>query len=265
MLNVQNEDAIMRSLADFVRCDPTNSLASHNHMKIYDEPVVGVAAADDTYFSYYREKGVAGPNFILPGEWLLGARSVISYFLPFSKEVRDSNRKSGMPSQEWVSARIDGEDFNNLTRTFLVKLLKTMGADAMTPGFDPRFRVENIESNWSERHVAFIAGLGTFGLHRALITSKGSAGRIGSIITTLELKPTPRNYDSYYQYCPYLTEGKCGVCMKRCPPSAIDKDGKDNKACGGYIDNEIRPIYAPRYGCAKCNIDVPCEYKIPVV
>lgn len=113
--------------------------------------------------------------------------------------------------------------------------------------------------------MAFVAGLGTFGLHRALITAKGTAGRIGSIITTLALTPTDRNYTQYFEYCPFLINGKCGACIKNCPSSAITKEGKVNRSCGDYINKEILSIFAPRYGCGKCNINVPCEYRIPEI
>jgi hypothetical protein len=40
-------------------------------------------------------------------------------------------------------------------------------------------------------------------------------------------------------------------------------EGKDHQICGDYIDREILSRYAPRYGCAKCNISVPCEDRNP--
>ena len=36
-------------------------------------------------------------------------------------------------------------------------------------------------STWSERHVAYVSGLGTFGLSGGLITAKGQAVRLGSV------------------------------------------------------------------------------------
>jgi len=265
MLNTQYEAYIIEKITEFVDNDQSNTLPAHNNMKIYGSPLVGFASAEDAYFKEFQKPGIVGTNFILPEEWLPEAKSVISYFLPFTKEIRDSNRKPGLPSEEWVSARIDGESFNNKLRAFLALLLKDLNSDAVAPTMDPRFKVVEKISNWSERHIAFVAGLGTFGLHRALITSMGTAGRLGSVITTLNLDPTPRAYTQYFEYCSYLTGGKCGACIKRCPPAAITKEGKDHKVCGDYMDKEIQPIFTPRYGCAKCNINVPCEYKIPEI
>lgn len=258
------ENFIKNKIIEFVNTDPRNVLLAHNNMKIYDEPLIGIASADDDYFVEFQKPDIIGKNFMLPSDWLNGAKSVISYFLPFTKEIRDSNRMPGLPSQEWMSARIDGEKFNNAVRSYIVEELKKINVDAVAPSLDKRFRIDKIISNWSERHIAFIAGLGTFGLHRAVITSKGTAGRFGSVITTLKLTPTKRNYTHYFEYCLYLTQEKCGACIAKCPINAINKNGKDNKLCSEYIDKEILSIYAPRYGCAKCNMNVPCEFKIPL-
>lgn len=260
-----DETGIREKLTEFVLGDPRNAMAAHGGMRMYDAPLVGFAAADDPYFEEFRKPGVIGPGLLLPRDWLPNASTVISYFLPFTEGVVASNRTPGLPSEEWVSARIDGEAFNNAVRAYLVSLLRETGEEAVAPGVDPRFQVAERVSNWSERHAAFAAGLGTFGLHRALITAKGTAGRIGSVITSCAFTPTKRAYTQYFEYCPYLTRGKCGACMKRCPPAAITESGKDHRICGDYLDNEILPLYAPRYGCAKCNTRVPCEHGIPAV
>ena len=80
-------------------------------------------------------------------------------------------------------------------------------------------------SNWSERHVAFVCGLGTFGLSKGLITKKGIAGRFGSIITELTLSPDQREYHCIYEYC-----SMCGACVKNCPVNAISLDKGKNHA-----------------------------------
>lgn len=267
--------------------DSRNALKEQGGVSIYDSPLVAVAAADDPWFQKFREPGIIGPEFMVPGEWLEGARSVISYFLPFSKEVRESNRHPGMPSEEWLSSRVEGESFNDFLRTFLTGLIRGMGGDAVAPALDRRYmkypssaealsaRFEGaalwpgqfinagMSSNWSERHVAFAAGLGTFGLHKGLISEKGCAGRYGSVVTTLELRPTVRKYSHPYEYCPYLMNGGCGACIRRCPSGAIAKEGKNKEVCNTYIETRIHALYVTRWGCAKCNLNVPCESGIP--
>lgn len=113
-------------------------------------------------------------------------------------------------------------------------------------------------SNWSERHVAYVAGQGTFSLSRGLITEKGVAGRFGSIVTSLSLPADTRKYTEVDEYC-----NRCGACLANCPVHAISfEKGKSHEPCGAYLD-ETAFKFSPRYGCGKCQVDVPCECNIP--
>ena len=191
---------------------------------------------------------------------MVGEReSVISYFLPFTKRVREANRLLGLPATEWLYGRIEGERFNVALREFMAHLFIDAGYDAVAPALDARYKVTNRRSNWSERHVAYVAGLGTFSLSCSLITKLGSAGRLGSVVTSAELTPTPRSYQSVDEYCT-----RCGSCIPRCPPLAITERGKDHAVCSDYLDR-VKVRYSPRYGCGKCQTGVPCEYQIPAV
>jgi len=257
------EQEILQAITDFVRQAPGNALAAHGGMRMYDDPILAVASADDLLFARFPEPQILGERFMQPEQWLAGCRSILAYFLPFTQELRDTNKRPGLPSEAWVSARIDGEALNEAVRTFLVEFLVQRGARACAPCLDPRFKVTARVANWSERHAAMVAGLGTFGLHRALITARGTAGRLGSVVTTLALPATPRPYARHDEYCLFLNGGRCGACIRRCPPAAISGAGKDHALCGGYIDREVLSRFRPRYGCAKCNIAVPCEAGIP--
>lgn len=257
------EAAIGEQLVAFVVGDPGNSLAAHDGMTIYDAPLVSIAAADDPLFARLKEPEVVGPHYLAPAEWLPGARSVISYFLPFTEAVRSSNRQPGLPSSEWVSARIDGEAFNVSARKMLVAMVERLGGQGIAPAIDPRFEVQPVTSNWSERHVGYVAGLGTFGLHRHLITARGSAGRIGSVVTTLALAPTLRSYEDPYENCLWFRDGSCGICLDRCPTGALTEAGKDKYICKHYLEETVWAIFKPRYGCAKCQVAVPCEDALP--
>ena len=172
---------IHQAAAGFIAGTPLNAAAEIGLEKIYDKPLIGVASAGDALFATCKDEKVVGPWHLLPREWLPEAQSVISYFLPFSQTVREANRKGDLPAVEWLYARIEGEAVNNALRKFLIEWFVQAGYQAMSPGLDARFAVADRKSNWSERHVAFVAGLGTFSLNRSLITKAGAAGRFGSI------------------------------------------------------------------------------------
>ena len=233
---------------------------------IYDAPLMGCAAADDPLFAYMKQRSdIYGPTLRLPEEWLPGAVSVVSFFLPLSKAIRDSNRGDlTRPSDLWLHGRTEGQAFLNRATVYLAELLREVGGQVVVPALDPAFSVirdparqERGEppyvSNWSERHAAFTAGLGTFSLSKHLITEKGVSGRFGSLITDLPLAVTPRPYTDPYEYCTF-----CGACRKRCIVNAIGPQEKDNRICSDF-QHQMRERFAPRHGCGKCQLSVPCE------
>ena len=237
-------------------------------LRFFAPPLVGCAAADDPIFAQMQsDPKIIGDVFRTPQEWLPGAKSVISLFFPKTETVRRSNYEGPEPSAEWLHARIEGQEFLKYAIQTLKRWLEEAGYQAVvplyTPDFTIRFNADDPElpavaSSWSERHVAFAAGLGTFGLAKNLITEKGDAGRITSLVTDAEFPPTLRRYTDPYEYCTF-----CGACARRCPVGAISPErGKDVFSCKAHVEKQ-KLLYAPRYGCAKCQLRVPCETGIP--
>lgn len=236
-------------------------------LKLFDTPILAFAAADDVYFLKLKQQSAVGEHFMLPEEWLPAAKTVISIFLPFSAEVKNGNgRNMTWPSDEWLHARIEGQVLLNRLCLHLKSELIDAGYPSIVPSMDERFwsnggsqdREAKFSSNWSERHIAFVCGHGTFGLSKGLITRKGIAGRFGSIVTELGLAPDVRDYTDLYEYCTM-----CGRCVNNCPVGAISREkGKDHKLCSDFLD-ETKARHNPRYACGKCQVRVPCESKIP--
>jgi epoxyqueuosine reductase len=245
--------SIKRQLDDYLLGSPDNLVADLDGMRIFDPCLLAVASTDDALWEKLKQPDVIGPPHLSPAEWLEGAQSVICCFLPYTSRVRFANRRKGWPATEWLYGRYEGAMFVDVICRFLVDTLLKTGTRAIAPALDSRFAVVDRRSNWSERHAAFVAGLGTFSLNRSLITELGSAGRLFSVVTELALKPTPRPYTRFDEYCT-----KCGACIRRCPPRAVDENGKDNAACSEYLQ-KTRQRYQPRYGCGKCQTAVPCE------
>ncbi|HQE66165.1 MAG TPA: 4Fe-4S binding protein [Bacillota bacterium] len=273
-----NRHDIIKASAYFVENSKDNYITKHAAisdkvagMKIFEEPIFAFGSADDEYFSLLKKPSVIGKHFLLPKEWLPQSETVISFFLPFSEAVRKGNAEDRVwPSEEWLHGRIEGQIMVNSLCLYLKSLLTSAGYDCIIPSLDERFwsitKPEStsshpgvsFSSNWSERHAAFVCGLGTFGLSKGLISKKGMSGRIGSIITELFLPPDNREYTGIYEYC-----SMCGTCVKNCPVNAISiEKGKNHNQCSDFL-NKISARYKPRYGCGKCQVAVPCESEIP--
>lgn len=247
----------------FLDASEENSLGEKE--RIYDAPLFGFSSADDPLYQEFTKDHIVGDGFMPPKFWLPAAKSVISFFLPFSDIVKSSNAIDRFePSIEWLHGRWEGQMVINKLSQYLVDELVAAGFQAVAPSLDARFkgfRNHNglpMTSSWSERHVAFISGLGTFGLSKGLITERGIAGRFGSVVTNAEFEELPRKYTEPYEYCV-----KCGACAVRCPAEAITiENGKDQIVCQVFVE-ATRTKYKPMYGCGKCQVDVPCQSGIP--
>ncbi|MCC8166324.1 MAG: 4Fe-4S binding protein [Planctomycetes bacterium] len=228
-------------------------------LRLCDAPIFGFGDPDDPVFD---ELNTPAANVVLrPSEWLPGVKTIISFFLPFTEQVKKGNsRDLSYPSLEWLHARIDGQKVVSALAVSIQTFLKENGHDAVAPGLEAKFlaNYDIYSSNWSERHIAFVCGLGTFGLSKGLITKRGMAGRFCSILTTLALPPTPREYRDIYEYC-----NRCGVCVRNCPVQAISlENGKAHQPCSDFLD-DVLAKHDPYYGCGKCQVRVPCANGVP--
>jgi len=262
---------------DFLKKSPLNFVSKEDAirpelagMKIYEEPIFGAAAADSSLFFDFKKPEVVHPEAMLPSDWLPEAKSVISFFLPFTEQVKRSNAADGSKaSDEWLHARIEGQMMLEELGRYLCGLLKAEGEQAVFPTTDSGLRIISpVISNWSERHVAYACGLGTFGVSRGLITKKGMAGRFGSVVTSAVFPATEHEYSDPFEYCIM-----CGKCQQNCPVQAIDIkkgviNGKDQTICAPFIRESHLPPHGVnqrvRYGCGKCQVNVPCENGIPL-
>ena len=60
-------------------------------LRLFECPIIGVAAANDPLFEEMLDEKAVGKQMLKPSDWLDGAQSVVSYFLPMSERVRQSN------------------------------------------------------------------------------------------------------------------------------------------------------------------------------
>ena len=231
-------------------------------MKIFEDPIFAFGSADDEGFEMLKNPEVIGKHYLMPIEWLSNAKTVITFFLPFTDEIIKSNRiYKKWPSYEWLHGRIEGQKLVVALNKFINYKLIEEDYDSIVPTLDEKFFFTkdqpgkpHFSSNWSERHASFVCGLGTFGLSKGIITKKGMAGRLGSVITSLEIEPDEKDYKDIYEYCTM-----CGACIRKCPVDAITlENGKDHKICSDFLDITSEK-YKPRYGCGKCQVSVPCE------
>lgn len=287
---LKNPNQILEQLIkNFIHESHQNRRTPLDHGIYWEEPLVGFTSGSNPLFFEY--KSIIGSFHLTPREIIASALkergrelllseveqiSVVSWILPAAKDTRKSNRgEDQFPSKLWAYTRDFGEACNNALRRHVVGFLEDLGFVAVAPLLMPTFRYLRDErvgwaSPWSERHVAYACGLGTFSLNDGLITPKGIAVRLGSVVTLLKLTPTEKKYNHYKENCLLFRNEKCGKCISRCPAGAITESGHDKDKCHEYINSELlnekRLSYGlekPSSSCGLCQTAVPCEFEIP--
>jgi hypothetical protein len=121
-----------------------------------------------------------------------------SVVLPISELIRESNRsQQDYGSREWALLRSFGDEiFIKGFIHYLENFLSQKGHRTIGPCGAEWFKIQGSDkgpiSNWSERHIAYVAGLGTFSINDGFITEKGIAIRLISVVTELKLAPDSR-------------------------------------------------------------------------
>jgi epoxyqueuosine reductase len=267
---------IEREIKSFVLNSPLNRMPEDENQLIFDEPLVKFADGNDDLFNQF--KSIIAPTHLTPREALVAifhknpdyigkSISVISWILPIAVKTRKSNREQKTtPSRLWANTRWYGEKFNDALRDYVVNNLKVRGYMAVAPTKLPSLNKPSKDqipySNWSERHIAYVAGHGTFSLSDGFITEKGIAHRCGSVVIDLELPASVRTATSPYSNCLYYINKSCKACVARCPGNAITENGHDKVKCLNYTHTfkQLREDWQmASFGCGLCQTKVPCE------
>ncbi len=277
-------DWLIALINEYVAASPENDLKLQKKEKVFDKPLVGFSNGADELYTIYKNH--IGSFYLTPAEMFEKTLpehgctptelTVISWIIPSTKTTRkEQGSQDKFPSERWIRTRAYGEDFNNAIRRFVVRELPKKGVQAIAPLLSSPWKRSDQGpyapcSNWSERHAAFAAGLGTFGLCDGLITAVGKAVRIGSVIAKLRLQPSKRPYIDRHAYCLHYTHDTCRACIPRCPVKALSEKGHDKKRCMAYTEKAMNSYIKKTYGldtyaCGLCQAEVPCTYKIPTL
>ncbi len=238
----------------------------------WGEPLIGFAEA--CHPEILNIKHSVSPAHKLPTDVLAAASIVIAYFVPFTRELAETNRSGGdIASPEWALAYEETNAMFRRMNEYMISRLSEMGYEAAVPPEASTFDREKLISNWSQRHFARAAGLGTFGINNMLITRSGCCGRYGTIVTNLDVEPDQPLEE---ELCIYKKNGRCGACIGRCPSGALTLLGFEREKCfrilrknaelyqdlGSSYLNETgdQPNSAGSEVCGKCTVNLPCSF-----
>ena len=251
------KDSIEKAIRDVVK----NRMGKETIRTKWRDPLIGFADATDVLFEKLKE--VVRPSHSMPADLLPNARTVIVYFLPFEKHIARSNRKEHYASEQWAVAYVETNQLIRDINRHLSTILHDKGYHSADLPPTHNFDTEQLMSDWSHKHIAYIAGLGKFGTHHLLITDKGCCGRFGSLITEAVIQPTKR---SDGENCLYKHNTSCRLCIKKCVVGALNEDFFDRHTCYALLleNAEIHKKEGLADVCGKCTSVVPCSFINPV-
>ena len=276
------------AIRDKVLNHPENSMEYPFYGEpIFDAPLVDFVRGDDPIFKSYKE--IIGPHHFTPEEIMAwqaerngvaappaGEISVVSVVMPLTEKTKQDNRRQDQwLSERWAQTRLSGEIFSQTWVREMVTQLMDQGILAIAPDVTPMFNKKRYPrvgwaSPWSHRHMAYAAGLGTFGMHDFFITEKGCAHRLASFVVHLPLRPGRVRPDDIHAGCLHYQGYKCLKCARRCPVGAItEESAHDKEACYRRVARTVKycnkNFHIFIYGCGLCATGVPCESGIPEI
>ncbi|HOW13371.1 epoxyqueuosine reductase [Methanosarcina sp.] len=222
----------------------------------YREPLIGYASASDSIFD--EMKKIIGPHHLHPKEIFPEAKTVVSFFLPFEKELVRLNWRSSEPVKEWILAKGETDLLIGEISEKLTAELAKDGIEAFVPSIVFDYKNKGFDITWSHKSAAYAAGLGTFGVHQMLITKAGCSGRFGTILISAKIPPTLRPTE---EFCRHKKGEKCLVCLDRCPAGAVTIKGLDREKCFRLLqENEKAFPELNQHACGKCATG-PCSLR----
>jgi epoxyqueuosine reductase QueG len=228
---------------------------------LWKEPIIEIISAQDEKLNTLKES--VSSEHLMPFDILPDARSIISFFIPFQDEIVTSNIGGTRASKEWALAYIKTNDLIKTINNRIEALMEKSGNKAGKIPATHNFDTERLISNWSHRHIAHIAGMGTFGINNMLITRNGCCGRFGSIVISYGFE----NYTvkETKERCLHKINGSCGMCQKKCEMNAYKAGIFNRQRC--YTKCLENAEYHKSLGyadvCGKCLAGLPCSTKDP--
>ncbi|MEG0377281.1 MAG: epoxyqueuosine reductase, partial [Eubacterium sp.] len=260
---------IQSFIIDYVKTEDEHGLIPN----IWREPLVRFGDVKHPELEDLRR--LVHPEHVIPRLLFPEARTIIAYFIPFTKAIGDSNIKGRLSSKEWAMAYEKTNAAISRLNEALIEFLKTRGIRAAVPVEAGWYDESVLKSKWSYRHIARLCGLGTFGKNNMLITEAGCCGRLGVLVTDLDIAP---DVPIVEEYCLYKKDGSCGACIPRCPSEALSTEGYDRFVCNALCGEnaEVHVGYGTSYKlentnkaltgtntCGKCVVGLPCTYGRP--
>ena len=250
---------------------------------LYDDLLIGFQKADHPVFAQIAQ---IIPEHLIPYDFLPESMleknskrvglSVVSFSFCLNKKTVDENASAEFyPSHSWYVSTNRFNEFTSVFKRFIGNFFDQNKIRYVFPNsIKEKYRIirkNGIKySTWSERHIAYACGLGSFGLHGSLITDKGCAHRLMSVIIDNSFYNYNEPDQPWNKNCLSANNIKCGTCIKKCPVNSIQTTGRSIINCLKHESDENKEASKRLYGyemeaCGLCMSGVPCSTVNPML
>ena len=228
----------------------------------WKDPIIEIISANDNKLNILKK--VISVEHFMPNDILPDAKSIISFFIPFQDSIVKNNIEGIMASKEWAMAYIKTNDLIRIINENIEKLMTKKGYKTGKIPATHNFDKDKLISNWSHRHIAYIAGIGTFGINNMLITKNGCCGRFGSIVINYEFNEYRQDIE-IKEKCINKVNGSCGICINKCIVNAYENNKFNRHKCYKQCleNDEFHKTNGNASVCGKCIVGLPCSVKEP--
>ena len=254
-------EELRKIVVEFVAAEPER-LGSEG---FWQKPLL-VSASIDERFKVLPQ--IASNEHLHPHDLLPSAKSLIVFFIPFTRNLIKENKKGDRPCRNWGLAYVQTNDLIERLSKALEQLLIDKGFQSGLTPTTHNFDENILMARWSHKHLAHLANLGRFGTHRLLITPVGCTGRLGSLVSEAELGDHPLM--DMQEACLLKAGKKCGECIEACPVDALSADGFERHTCWKRLNENrdtltyFKDLPETTHVCGKCVAIMPCSFLNPV-
>ncbi len=231
----------------------------------WQTPLLASASIDDRFEQLPQ---IAADDHFHPHDLLSTVKSVIVFFIPFKRALVRENKNGDRPCRNWGVAHVQT---NKLIDRLSQAISDMLAARGFRCGLTPathNFDEARLMARWSHKHLGHLAGMGRFGVHNMLITPRGCAGRLGSLVTEADIGDHPLIDTD--EACLLKSGNSCGKCMQACPVQALSENDFERRGCWNRL-NENRATLEyfsdlPQTTdvCGKCAAMMPCSFINPI-